>query len=80
MRNNLTGIVTAIADDGGHSDLISIDIGGTQIMARVTKAATRELALAPGLPAWALVKSVSLRGHVPFAYVSRVPKCMIATI
>jgi hypothetical protein len=33
------------------------------IMARVTKAATRELALEPGLPAWALVKAVSLRGH-----------------
>jgi molybdate transport system ATP-binding protein len=63
VRNNLMGIVTAIADDGGHSDLISIDIGGTQIMARVTKAATRELALAPGLPAWALVKSVSLRAR-----------------
>jgi hypothetical protein len=29
----------------------------------VTKAATRELGLAPGLPAWALVKAVSLRGH-----------------
>jgi molybdate transport system ATP-binding protein len=63
VRNNLQGIVTAIADDDAQSDLISIDIGGTQIMARVTKAATRELSLAPGLPAWALVKSVSLRAR-----------------
>jgi molybdate transport system ATP-binding protein len=61
VRNNLQGIVTAIVDDEAHSDLVSIDIGGTQIMARVTKAATRELKLAPGLPAWALIKSVSLR-------------------
>jgi molybdate transport system ATP-binding protein len=63
VRNNLQGIVTAVTDDDANSDLISIDIGGTKIMARVTKAATRELALVPGLPAWALVKSVSLRGH-----------------
>ena len=31
-------------------DLIAIDIGGTLIMARVTKAATRELGLAAGKP------------------------------
>ena len=30
-------------------DLIAIDIGGTSIMARVTKAATRELGLVRGL-------------------------------
>jgi molybdate transport system ATP-binding protein len=63
VRNNLQGVVTAIADDGANSDLISIDIGGAQILARITKSATRELALEPGAPAWALVKSVSLRGH-----------------
>ena len=69
MRNNLEGVVTAITGDDADSDLISIDIGGAQILARVTKAATRDLSLAPGLPAWALVKSVSLRGHsFPVAY------------
>jgi molybdate transport system ATP-binding protein len=55
--------VTTVTSDDADSDLVAIDIGGTLIMARVTKAATRELALAPGLPAWALVKAVSLRGH-----------------
>ncbi len=63
VRNNLKGVVTSIEEDDANSDLIAIDIGGTNIMARVTKAATRELSLAPGLTAWALVKSVSLRGH-----------------
>jgi molybdate transport system ATP-binding protein len=63
VRNSLRGVVTAIADDDANSDLISIDVGGPQIMARVTKAATRELSLVPGLPAWALVKSVSLRAR-----------------
>jgi molybdate transport system ATP-binding protein len=63
VRNILSGVVTAVTSDDAESDLIAMDIGGTLIMARVTKAATRELALRPGLPAWALVKAVSLRGH-----------------
>jgi molybdate transport system ATP-binding protein len=63
VRNILSGVVTAVTSDDSESDLVAIDIGGTLIMARVTKAATRELALVPGLPAWALVKAVSLRGH-----------------
>ena len=52
-------------------------------MARVTKAAARELVLAPGLPVWALVKSVSLRSHsfaAPERYFNRAPKCMMATM
>jgi molybdate transport system ATP-binding protein len=63
VRNSLTGVVTAITDDHEDSDLIAIDIGGTIIMARVTKAATRELGLVAGLPVWALVKTASLRPH-----------------
>ena len=63
VRNILAGVVAAVSSDDAESDLISIDIGGTVIMARVTKAATRELGLEPGLPAWALVKTVSLRSH-----------------
>jgi molybdate transport system ATP-binding protein len=63
VRNSLSGVITAVTSDDGDSDLIAIDIGGTLIMARVTKAATNDLALKPGLPVWALVKAVSLRGH-----------------
>ena len=63
VRNILAGVVEAVTEDDAESDLVSIDIGGTLIMARVTKAATRELGLEPGLPAWALVKTVSLRSH-----------------
>jgi molybdate transport system ATP-binding protein len=63
VRNVLTGVVTTVASDDDESDLIGVDIGGIVIMARVTKAATRELSLKPGLPVWALVKAVSLRGH-----------------
>jgi molybdate transport system ATP-binding protein len=68
VRNSLKGVVSAVEDDGA-SDLVSIDIGGDTvsghrgptILARITKAATRELVLAPGKTVWALVKSVSLR-------------------
>jgi molybdate transport system ATP-binding protein len=63
VRNSLAGLVTSIADDGANSDLIGIDIGGTEIMARVTRAATRDLSIVPGLPVWALVKAVSLRAR-----------------
>jgi molybdate transport system ATP-binding protein len=63
VRNNLKGIITAITSDQDDSDLITIDVGGTAVMARITHAATRELQLQIGLPVWALVKAVSLRGH-----------------
>jgi molybdate transport system ATP-binding protein len=63
VRNTLTGVITSVSSDDTDSDLIAIDIGGTVIMARVTKAATNELALKTGLPVWALVKAVSLRSH-----------------
>ncbi len=63
VRNILSGVVASVSRDDAESALIAIDIGGTVIMARVTTAAVRELGLAPGLPVWALVKSVSLRSH-----------------
>jgi len=70
VRNSVQGVITAIDADGTGkaggvgSDLVSIDIGaGASILARVTGAATRELELAVGTSAWALVKAVSLRGH-----------------
>jgi molybdate transport system ATP-binding protein len=63
VRNILRGVVASVASDDLESQLVAIDIGGATIMARVTTAAARELDLVPGLPVWALVKSVSLRGH-----------------
>ena len=63
VRNSIAGIVTTVQSDDAHTDLITLDIGGKYLMARITRSATRELALTPGAKAWALVKSVSLRGH-----------------
>jgi molybdate transport system ATP-binding protein len=69
VRNALSGVITAINADEDDSDLIDIDIGGASIMARITRAATRELQLTVGTAVWALVKAVSLR-----SYSFRVPK------
>jgi molybdate transport system ATP-binding protein len=63
VRNSLAGTITRIEGDGTDAELITIDIGAAHIMARITRAATRELDLRPGMAIWALVKSVSLQGH-----------------
>ena len=62
VRNQLRGIIQSIVADG-DSDLIKVDIGGACVLARITRAATQELHLAPGLSVWALIKAVSTRGH-----------------
>ena len=64
VRNSLAGVITAITPDAGDADLITIDIGGAAVVARITAAATQELGLACGLPVWALVKAVSMRGRL----------------
>lgn len=64
VRNILRGTVTAIVRDAAEADLISIDVGGATIVARITSAATQDLALAPGIGAWALIKAVSMRGRL----------------
>jgi molybdate transport system ATP-binding protein len=64
VRNSLKGVITAVSDDAGEADLISIDIGGTCVLARVTKAATADLGLGAGLAVWALVKAVSVRSYL----------------
>jgi molybdate transport system ATP-binding protein len=61
VRNQLAGLITRIQGDVLDSDLVTIDIGATLVMARITKAATRDLSLTVGMPVWALVKSVALR-------------------
>ena len=73
VRNHLQGVVSAIdsdADLGSRVDRCGAQRaagdgpfgGGPTVLARITKAATRDLNLVPGTPVWALVKSMSLRG------------------
>jgi molybdate transport system ATP-binding protein len=70
VRNNLAGKVLQIQEDDMDSHLITIDVGGALILARVTRAATRDLRLQVGMTAWALVKSVSIRVHAVAAVTS----------
>jgi molybdate transport system ATP-binding protein len=63
VRNTIPGTVAQIVADG-DSDLVQVDIRDvTPLLARITRAATRELGLAPGTRVWLLVKAVSTRGH-----------------
>jgi molybdate transport system ATP-binding protein len=62
VRNQLRGRVVAIAPGSG-GDLLRIDIGGHEVLARITRAATQELGLVPGSEVWVLVKAVQAGGH-----------------
>lgn len=64
VRNVIDGRVIDVSRDDDETDLVRVDIGGAAVMARVTRAASQELKLAPGLPIWVLVKAVSMRGHM----------------
>jgi molybdate transport system ATP-binding protein len=64
VRNQIDGTIRAIVDDGPEAVLIEIDVGGPVLLARVTRPAASDLALAPGRRVWVLVKATSLRGHV----------------
>lgn len=64
VRNSLQGTLTRLVDDGEHARLVSIDVGGVTLVARVTRAATEELQLHAGMSLWVLVKAITLRGHV----------------
>jgi molybdate transport system ATP-binding protein len=63
VRNIITGTIARIVPDDEDTQLIYVDIGGASILSRVTRAASIALGLRAGLPVWALVKSVSIRGH-----------------
>lgn len=63
VRNQLAGSIERIESDDEDTYMVHVDIGGASVMARVTRAAQQALALKAGLPIWALVKSVSIRGH-----------------
>src|SRR5690606_11929829 len=63
VRNQLHGQVTRIGDSDDGGVLVEIDIGGATVLARITHAALRELALAPGAGVWVLIKAVSVNPH-----------------
>ncbi|GIL41350.1 molybdenum ABC transporter ATP-binding protein [Roseiterribacter gracilis] len=60
IRNVLPARVTAIAPHDDHECFVNLQLGGTFLLARVSRSAVVELGLAPGRDVWALIKSVAL--------------------
>jgi molybdate transport system ATP-binding protein len=56
--NVLGGKVAGISESGAQAD-VRLDCGGTTLMARLTTKSVQRLALAPGRPVFAVIKSVS---------------------
>lgn len=59
ILNILPGRVVQIADGDGPQAHVLLDIG-SPLWARITKFSVRELALAPGVPVYALIKAVAV--------------------
>ncbi len=64
VRNMLPGRITRLTPDERHAMLVTLDVGGVSLIARVTASAATELQLRSGLSLWVLIKAVTLRGHV----------------
>jgi molybdate transport system ATP-binding protein len=65
VRNVVAARVVSVTPDVGRAVLVELDIGRTAtLLARITSRASQELKLSPEMQVWALIKAVSLRGHV----------------
>ncbi len=62
VRNALAGTVAGITKDEWGA-LVTMDVGGAAVLARITDNALTALNLRPGDAAWTLFKAVSTRGH-----------------
>jgi molybdate transport system ATP-binding protein len=60
IRNMLAGTVVDLRREEGPSLDVSLDIGGTALIARITRKSAAELGLRPGLEVFAMIKSVSI--------------------
>ena len=60
IRNVMAGRIAAVEAEPGAFAEVAIDLGGPWLRARITREAVDDLALAPGRPVFALVKSVAL--------------------
>ena len=63
IQNILRGQVVAMDETQGGV-LVAIKVGAVTVRARITQRAARQLALQPGMTAYALVKAISLDRHI----------------
>jgi len=61
-NNVLPAIVTAIRADGAHAD-VQLSLGSAKLIARITTRSLDRLSLRPGIPVFALIKSVTVGGR-----------------
>ncbi len=59
-QNILTGRIARIVPGPGPGALVHVALGRHEILARITKRAVADLALSPGMPIYAIVKSLSV--------------------
>ncbi|MEU6486207.1 TOBE domain-containing protein [Streptomyces sp. NPDC046887] len=59
IRNQLPGTVTGVTT-GGAMASVRLDVDGAELTAAITKDAVQDLALTPGTPAVALIKSTEI--------------------
>jgi molybdate transport system ATP-binding protein len=64
-NNVLSATVSAIAEAGTAQTDVRLAVGSTHLVARITRASAARLALAPGKPVYAIVKSVTVDASVP---------------
>jgi molybdate transport system ATP-binding protein len=58
-HNVLPGVVMAIGAAGAHEAFVTVQVGGTAVLARLTRDAVGRLGLEPGRQVYALVKSTA---------------------
>ena len=63
IQNVLHGVVATVDDAQGSSVNVEITVGTVRLRSRITRRAVRQLALAPGMSVYALIKAVSLDRH-----------------
>ena len=62
-QNVLAGRIVEIAEEAGPYAEVKVDLGAAAIVARITRDSINRLALVPGQPVYAIVKSVAIDGH-----------------
>jgi molybdate transport system ATP-binding protein len=62
VRNQLRGVIASVVEDE-DARLVTVDVGGVNVLSRVTRGAVEALGVKSGMSVWVLVKAVSTRGH-----------------
>ncbi len=62
ILNILSATVSALAPDSPGQTMVSLDVGGSPLLARITERSARTLGLRPGLALYAQIKGVAIVG------------------